>query len=229
MALVGAPFPYDVENLLSGAVSIYYSKITGGTPAGIPAGIEDVIDMVAPYATQTGWTALGATKEAFTYGRGIETEGLEIQQVAGQILEEITSIDRTLTVSMAEFNPFGFQLMENAPSVATIAAAVGASAQKKVAFGSFASVDRYRFAFISRKPKAAGVVIEPTTLKQRGRFVMGVAYQAQLSADEIEMEQGKGELTAVELAFSLFPESTIAQPEGQEVGAWYIEDAGTIT
>ncbi len=228
MALVGFPFPYNIENLLSGAVSILYSKITGATPADIPEGIEDVVLMEAPYTVQTGWTWLGATKETFTYNRGFSTEGLEIQQVAGNILEELTDINRSITVSMAEFNPFGFQLMENAPEIETLVAAAGVSAQKRIAFGSFSSLDRYRFAFISRRPKAAGTVTESDSTTIRGRFVMGVAYQAQLQADEISMEQGKGELTASELAFTLFPETTEAQPEGQEVGAWYLEDAGVI-
>lgn len=225
MALVGHPFPYDIKNLLTGAVSIYYAPLA----TAIPADISDVILMEAPYTVQAGWTALGATKEPFTYSRSFDTEGLEIQQTNVVIFEEITDITRTITVSMAEFNPFGFQLMENAPSVATIAAAAGASAQKKIAFGNFTSTERYRFAFLSRRPKGAGVVTESDATTERGRFVMGVAYDASLQADEIEMEQGKGELTAVELAFTLFPESTVAQPEGQEVGAWFLEDEGTIT
>jgi hypothetical protein len=210
-------------------VSILYSKPgdgTGGTTL-IPDDISDVINMVAPYTAKSGWNYLGATKESFSYSRGFDTEGLEIQQVAGNILEEVTSIERSLSVSMAEFNPFGFQLMENAPSVATIAAAAGASAQKKISFGNFSSAERYRFAFLSRRPRAAGDVTEPGGTK-RGRFVMGVAYNAQLAADEIEMEQGKGELTAVEIAFSLFPESAVVLAEGQETGTWLLEDSGTI-
>ncbi len=228
MALVGYPFPYNIENLLSGAVSILYGKPTGAGAAAIPTNVSDVISMSAPYAAQTGWTYLGATKESFSYSRGFDSEGLEIQQVAGNILEEVTSIARSIKLSMAEFNPFGFQLMENAPNVATIAAAAGKSAQKKIAFGNFTSVQPYRFAFISRRPLQSGVVIEPLTAKNRGRFIMGVAYNAQLQADEIEMEQGKGELSAVELAFSLFPETTTPQPEGEDAGSWYLEDAGTI-
>lgn len=224
MALVGAPFPYDINNLLSGAVSIYYGP---AATTAIPVDISDVILMEAPYTVQTGWTPLGATKEPFSYSRSFDSEGLEIQQSTSVILEEVTDITRTITVSQAEFNPFGFQLMENAPSVATIAAAAGASAQKKIAFGSFTSLTRYRFAFLSRRPKAAGEVTE-TGGVVRGRFVMGVAYQGQVQADEIEMEQGKGELTAVELAFTLFPETTVAQPEGQDVGFWALEDPGTI-
>lgn len=225
MALVGGAFPYDVENLLSGAVSVYYAPITQA----IPADIGDVIDMVAPYTVKGGWTALGATKEAFNYSRSFDTEGLEIQQSNVALFEEITDISRSLTVSQAEFNPFGFQLMENAPSVATIASGANKSSQKKIAFGNFVSVTRYRFAFLSRRPKGAGIVTEPTTALERGRFVMGCAYNSGMQADEITMEQGKGELTAVELAFTLFPETAVAQPEGQEVGFWAIEDAGTIT
>lgn len=224
MALVNHPFPYDITNLLSGAVSVIY-----GDPedVDIPESIADVVDMESPYGLTTGWNWLGATSDSFTYNRGFETEGLEIQQTAGAIVEEVTDISRSIEVSMAEFSPFGFQLMENAPSVATVAAGAGASAQRRIAFGSFESVDRYRFCFLSRRPKAAGVVVEGGG-KRRGRFVMGVAYQAQLTADDVSMEQGKGALTAAGLTFGLFPETDTPQPEGQEYGAWYLEDAGTI-
>lgn len=226
MPQVGFPFPYDINNLLSGAVSILYARIAD--VAVLPDDISDVIGMVSPYTPKAGWNYLGATREAFSYSRGFDTEGLEIQQSQSAILEEVTDINRSLTVSMAEFNPFGFQLMENAPSVATVAAAANVSAQDRIAFGNFASVDRYRFAFISRRPKASGLVTEPGGLT-RGRFVMGLAYQAAMQADEIEMEQGKGELTAVELAFSMFPETALATGAGQEVGFWALERAGTIS
>lgn len=224
MALVNHPFPYDITNLLSGAVSVIY-----GDPAevDIPTRIEDVVDVVAPYDLTTGWNWLGATSESFTYTRGFETEGLEIQQVPGAIAEEVTDITRTIEVSMAEFSPFGFQLMENAPDVAAIAAAAGSSAQSRVGFGSFASIDRYRMAFLSRRPQAAGLVTEPGG-KKRGRFVLGVGYQVQMTADDVSMEQGKGALTAAGITFGLFPETTDAQEEGEDYGAWYLENAGTI-
>lgn len=221
MANTGFPFPYDVDNLLSGAVRI----LRAPAATAVPTDISDVIGMVSPYAALTGWTDLGATRESFSYTRGFDTEGLEIQQVAGNILEEITSITRSLQLSMAEFKPEHFQLMEGAPSVATIAAAANTGAQKKVGFGSFASLSRERYAFISMRPKAAGTVTEPGGAT-RGRFVMGCAYSCQLAADEIEMEQAKGTLTAVQLSFSLFPES--GQPSGQDWGAWFLEESGTI-
>jgi hypothetical protein len=224
MALVNHPFPFDITNLLSGAVSVIYAPVED---VDIPTRIEDVVSVVAPYDLEDGWAWLGATSESFTYTRGFETEGLEIQQVPGAIAEEVTDITRTVEVSMAEFSPFGFQLMENAPTVATIAAAAGSSAQKKVAFGSFASIDRYRFAFLSRRPQAAGLVTEPGG-KKRGRFVLGVGYQVQMTADDVSMEQGKGALTAAGITFGLFPETTVPQPEGEDYGAWFMEDAGTI-
>lgn len=222
MPLTGFPFPYDLNNLLSGAVRV----LRAPTSVDVPVDESDIFSPVSPYAAATGWADVGATRENFGYSRGFDTEGLEIQQVAGNILEEITNISRSINFSQAEWSPTHFQAMEGAPSVATIAAAAGSPAQKRVAFGSFASLSRERFAFVSMRPRASGVVTEPGGLT-RGRFVVGVAYSAQMAADEISMEQGKGELTAVELSFSLFPEA--GQPVNQEWGAWILEEAGTIT
>src|SRR3982750_708625 len=100
MALVGYPFPYDITNLLSGAVSVLYGTPGDGTGATVdlPADISDVVDMTAPYAPKPGWTYLGATREAFSYSRGFDTEGLEIQQSETAILEEVTGITRSITV-----------------------------------------------------------------------------------------------------------------------------------
>jgi hypothetical protein len=221
MALTGFPFPYDLNNLLSGAVRVLHAPST----TAVPVDASDIFALVSPYAPLTGWKDIGATRENFAYSRGFDTSGLEIQQVAGNILEEITTITRSLNFSQAEFAPENFQLMEGAPSIATIAASSGQSAQKKVSFGSFSSLARERFAFVSMRPRAAGDVTEPGGLK-RGRFVVGVAYSAQMAANEISMEQGKGALTAVELSFTLFPES--GQPSGQDWGCWITEDAGTI-
>ena len=56
---------------------------------------------------------------------------------------------------------------------------------------------------------------------------MGVAYQAQMSADEVELEMDKGALSAMNVTFTLFPDSVPAM--GEEYGAWFDEQAGTIT
>lgn len=227
MALTTGAFPYDIDSLLGGAVRVLYAKADGtAADPGVPGSIADVIAMKAPYAALPNWKDVGATKESFTYTRGFASEGYEIQQVAGNVLEEITSSTRTIEVSFAEFRPEILQLIEGAPSVADVAAIAGASAQKKVSFGAIRSLDRYRFAFISRRSKQSGVVHEVAADPGRGRFFMGTVYSAQLAADDVSMEQAKGSLTASGVSWTCFPEE--GEPEGEEYGAWFDELAGTI-
>lgn len=230
MLTTGA-FPYDIDNLLGGAVRIAYSLADGsaGDP-GVPATMTDVFSMKAPYALAANWEEVGATKDSFTSTRGFETTGYEIQQEPGNVLEEITANTRTIAVSFAEFRPEVLKLIEGAPAIEDIVAIAGASAQRKVAFGSIKTLDRYRFAFISRRSKQSGVVKEAAApgSPQRGRFFMGVVYSAQLAADDVSVEQAKGSLTASQVTFTCFPELTDPQPEGEEYGAWFDETAGTI-
>ena len=227
MALSGFPFPYDINNLLGGAVRIQFAVADGGTPVAVPTNQADMFAMVSPYAAQTGWVDLGATSEAFTYSRGFETEGWEIQQTAGNVIEEITGLSRTIEIPFAEFKPEHLAMIEGAPStnITTIAAAAGKSSQKKITFGSFKSLNRYRFAFTSQRSIQSGVVTEPGAVT-RGRFFTGVLFSAQIAADEVSFDQEKGTLTGVGVTFTAFPES--GQPAGQEWGAWYDEQSGTI-
>jgi hypothetical protein len=222
MAQVTGAFPYDIDNLLGGAVRVLFADPVSTT---VPTGIHDVIDMVAPYATKTGWKDFGATKESFTYSRGFDTSGWEIQQVAGSILEEVSDITRTVQLSMAEITQSGLTLFDQGVA-GTVVAATGHSAQKTVRFGSFKTPNKVRVAFVSRRHTGSGLVTEPGGAT-RGRFVLGVGYSCALSADSVDMEQNKGDLTAVGLTFRLFPES--GQTVGQEHGAWFLEDAGTFT
>jgi hypothetical protein len=189
--------------------------------------MADVIDMTAPYHAKTGWKDIGATKESFTYTRSFDTEGLEIQQSTSALFEEITSIARTIECSLAEFNPEILALVEGAESApGTVAAATGASAQKVIKFGSFATLERNRFAFISRRNKASGLVTEGAGLT-RGRLVMGLLNQAQLASDDADIEQDKGALTAAGVKFTAFPDEDVEE-SADNFGAWYFEDAGTI-
>jgi hypothetical protein len=222
MALSTGPFPYDISNLLGGAARILYAETT----TAVPADIADVISMVSPYTAQTGWTDLGATRDAFSYSRGFDTEGYEIQQVAGNVIEELTDITRSIEVSFADFRAEHLKMIENAPAVDAIDPVPLASAQKRVGFGSFSSVEQYRFAFVAMRPKQAGTVIEPGGA-ERGRFFMGVANLAQIAADEVSFELDKGTLTAAGVTFTLFPDSSEAS--GEEYGAWFDETAGTIS
>lgn len=227
MALKAGAFPYDIDNLLGGAVRILYADAAGAGAADIPVGIQDVIDMAYPYAAAADWTDLGATKESFTYTRGFETAGWEIQQEQGNVIEEITNLSRTIEVSYAEFNAANLAMIEGGGVSGTVTAAAGHVAQDRLGFGAFESLNRYRFAFISRRSKASGVVIEPGAgARERGRFFMGVVYSAQLSADDVSVEQAKGELTASGVTFTAFPEA--GEDAGEDWGAWYDEQPGTI-
>lgn len=221
MAQVTGAFPYDIDNLVGGAVRVLYAPVS----APLPADISDVIAMATPYAPVSPWIDFGATKESFTYTRGFETEGLEIQQVPGAILEDITDLSRTISVSVAELRPELLQIIEQGVIAADVAAAGPAGAQDVVKFGAFNSVTQYRVAWVSRRHQGSGTVEEAEGIF-RGRFFMGVGYRCQITADEIEYEGAKGELTGLGLSFKLFPEP--GQTYGQEYGLWASEQVKTI-
>jgi hypothetical protein len=221
MTYTNFPFPYDIGNLLGGVVRILFAPLTQA----IPADISSVIDMVSPYAPKSGWVEVGATKESFSHESGFDESGLEIQQTPDEVLEEMTAVSHTINVSFAELNPQNLQLIQGAPNIATIAAAAGKSAQKKVAFGGFQSRKNYRWAWISRRSIDSGIVVEPGG-KERGRFFMGTAYRGKLAADSHTFEQNKGDLTAVGVGWKVSPEP--GQVEGEEHGAYVDEQAGTI-
>lgn len=216
MAPVTGAFPYDIDNLLGGAVRVLYAPVT----TALPDDIADVIAMTTPYAPMTGWKDFGATKESFTYTRGFSTEGLEIQQVPGAILEDITDLSRTITVSVAELRDELLAMVEQGTVGTDVAPATGAGGQDIVKFGAFNSVTQYRIAWVSRRHQGSGTVAEGAGVV-RGRFFMGVGYRCQITADEISFEGAKGELTGLGLTFKLFPEP--GQTFGQEYGLWASE------
>jgi hypothetical protein len=170
MAQKQGAFPYDIDNLLGGAVRILYAPLTEP----VPASIADVIDMTFPYAPGGTWVDVGATKESFTYTRGFETEGYEIQQEQGNVIEEITNLSRTIEVSVAEFRPEMLALIEGGGIESAVAAASGSSAQDRLGFGAFESLDRWRWAFISRRNKVSRAHARPVL---HGRALPGPAFR----------------------------------------------------
>lgn len=221
MAQVTGAFPYDIDNLVGGAVRVLYAPVS----APLPADLQDVFETAAPYAPVSPWVDFGATKESFTYTRGFDVEGLEIQQVPGAILEDITDLSRTISVSVAELRPELLAIVEQGTVTTDVATTATSGAQDIVKFGSFNSVTQYRVAWVSRRHQGSGTV-EETADVTRGRFFMGVGYRCQITADEIEYEGGKGELTGLGLTFKLFPEP--GQTYGQEYGLWASEQVKTL-
>lgn len=220
----GYPFPYDINNLVGGAVRIVYAP---ADTAAVPADITDIAAMVAPYALEPDYDEFGATSEGFEITRGFDTEGWEIEQETGAVIEDVTETTRSLTIPIAELHPATLKIIEEQSGTTAIAAAAGKGAQTKVSFGAIQDPTRYRIAFIARRKKASGIVTEPGGSK-RGRFFAGVAYQAQIAADDVSYEFAKGSLTAVGLTMTLFPDGTIAAGQ-DKYGAWLDEAAGIIT
>lgn len=225
MPLTTGPFPYDINNLLGGAARVL---LVPYADAPVPVDPSDIFAQVSPYVAVDPWTDMGATREAFQYGRSIDVGGYQIQQVQGNVIEEITNVARTVQVSMAEIGPEGLKIIEQQPSTEAVAAAAGQSAYTKLAFGTIADLQRYRVAFVARRSLAAGEVAEGATAGaiRRGRYMVGVGYNVAISADNVQLQMARGELAAAQVTFSFFPEPTVTQ--GQEYGAWFDEAVGTI-
>lgn len=220
--------PYDITKHFVGSVRVVYAPITEA----IPANLADVTALVAnagAYALAGDWEDFGTIPDGeevvATHGR--DSEGIAIENDNGNLYEEITDVTRGLKVTLAELGPEVLQILENAPSIDTIAAAAGKSAQKGVPIGSYASLARYRVGFIGKRPIEAGVVTEPVTLKERPRLGGYFLNRCTLASDDQDITFGKGKLAQAEVAFTAFPEPGVAAEESY--GTWLLEDAGTIT
>lgn len=221
MAVIQGAFPYDLDHILGGRARVLFAE----TSQALPTKLNDIINIQTPYAPAAGWTDFGATSEGSSYNRDMDSEGWEIEQATGAIFEEITEVNRSLDITMAEVKPETLQILENAPSISSIAAVAGTNtAQKAVKFGGFTVVARKRVAFIAQRNIGSGKIVEATL--ERGRFVAGVLYNVGIAAEAAEVGFEKGNITGMPVTFSSSPES--GQPSGQEFGTWITEDAGTI-
>lgn len=223
MALVHGAFPYDINNLLGGAVRVLLAPYVVGD---IPASPLEAFDQVSPYDANTPFVDLGGTKEDFSYGRNIDVSGYQIQQLQGNVIEEVTDATRTIKVSMAEIGAKGLEIIEQSAAPEDIAAATLTSAYEKVSFGTISDLKRYIAVFVARRSQASGLVLEGAGGLKRGRFVVGVGYNVAISADNVEVGIGKGNLAAAQVTFKFFPEPSFDQ--GEEFGGWFFEKAGTI-
>lgn len=173
--------------------------------------------------TANGWRDFGATREAFNYGRNVAAQGQQIQQVSADVLEEVTDVQRTAAVSIAEIRPELLAIIEEG-SIST----AESETYDVVSFGTIHELTQYRIAFVARRNKQSGIVTETSTSKSRGRFVVGLGFRTQLSADNVQMGMAKGELASATVTFRFFPETSGVQTEGTEFGQWFIERERTI-
>lgn len=230
MTLVTGTTPFDADYILSGAVRIAYAVPgTGTVPVGsaaVPTSLSDIMDLSAPYALKAGWKYIGATTENPNYTRSFETEGVEIQEYKGNLFEEVTEVSRTMEFTAAEFREEILRIVESAGPATTVAAAAGSSAQKVIKFGSFESPDRYRWVFVAQRPKTSTNAVTEPSGKTRGPFVACVLYQGSISADDAQMEFGKGQVAAAGVTIQGFPEGGLSGEVA--AGAWFLESPGTI-
>jgi hypothetical protein len=231
MTLQTGPFPYDLDNLLGGRARVLYAVADGATPQAIPTKLNDIFDQVSPYAAKAtpspGWLEAGAARDAASYARGLSTSGYEIQQVTGPVMDEITDVGRSITVSLAEIKPAFMKILEEGQAIEAVAAAAGYSAAQRVAFGTITDLSRFRIALVAQRKIKSGVVTEPTGSIKRGRFVAVVLHEVTISADDAGVEWDKGNLVHIPLTFTAYPAA--GQAAGKEYGIWLDETAGTIT
>ena len=222
---VQGPRPYNIDHLLGGAARILVSDDDTALPA-LPTALEDVIDNIFPYAPVTGYVDFGATKEGASYSREISSEGYEIQQATGNVLEEITEVARTLTVSIAEFRKEHFKIMEESAAVETVAESATSAPQDIVKFGGITDLTHRRMVAVGMRSKQSGVVKESAT-RSRGRFLALVLYDVALAAESTEVPLEKGSLAEMPIAFKSFPVG--GEEAGQEHGFWLDEGASDFT
>lgn len=223
MAVTGA-LPYDLTHLTGGGARVLWAQ--SSSPA--PEEPKDVFSPIYPYTAvvANGWKDFGATNDKLTITRDMNDQGWEIQQASGAVLREIDEVNRQIEGSFAELSPSLLQMIEEANAIETIAAVPGTQRQiKRVKFGQITELSRYKLAVVVRRKKASGQVTEPGG-RTRGCFVSYVAHAAEFSADNVDVEFEKGNLTGAGIKFDLFPDSS--RSEGTEFGSWLVEEAGTI-
>jgi hypothetical protein len=147
-------------------------------------------------------------------------------QTTGQVFSQITDQDRTMQVPIGNITAENLQMIEDAPSIDTLAAAAGSSAYKRINFGSIDELTHYRVAFAARYPREAGVVVEPVGGIKRGRWFIVVLYDVTLQAENVQGAIGRGDLMNMTITFKGYPADGLT--EGKEWGDHWLEQAGTI-
>lgn len=211
----------NINKLLSGACAIAVTPVATAAPTNI----ADIIALVGDPDIDADWDLLGATKGGAEYGFDVKSTELTIDQRSVAVFEDIDDIARSFKTEIAELSMENWKMLEQAGSIATIAAASGTSAQKVVRSGAFDEFDRYRVAFIAQRRKSQGVVTEPGGAT-RGCYVVGVLYSAAIAATSSSTKFDQGALATRAVEFKAFPDSTLTA--GEDTMALFEEQPGTI-
>lgn len=231
MAVTGGRTPYDKTNAAAGPARVLWAD-----PADVDiADVDDLYSIVpgvadanGEYPAVAGWNDFGLAADAPSYTHDKDTEGLEYQQTAGVLFEQISEITRSFTAQIAEISPENLKIIENADTIETIAAAANKAAQKKVAFGLYENFKQYRIAMVMYRPTGAGTITEPAPSgRTRPPAVALVLPLVSLAAEGTDVEVDRSDPVNAEVEFTVFPEPTLGSNE--EHGFWVFEQSGVIS
>jgi hypothetical protein len=221
-------FVFDETYFVNGQGRLLFSELGTDSDVAVPAGPVDIFAQVSPYAPATGWVDLGATNAPPVYDRDVALTEWKIQQILTPVLEIPQAITRTIKMPAAEFaRPDLLQMFENADAPTAVAAATGASAYAAAPFGQFTDLNQYRVALACFQPLEAGAVVEGTDGPVRPRLVVQVFYRCSLTAESVSVTYEQAGMVAADITLKCYPEPD--QPQNQEHGTYFFEDAGTIT
>lgn len=225
--VAGGLYPYDQAGALTGPARVLWADIAQAVPVDMYDVIPGVATAGGEYVAKTGWNDFGLAADAPQYSHDKDTSGLDYENVAGSLFEQISEIARSLTAQVAQIDAANVKLFENANTIQTIAAAAGKAAQDKVAIGSYRALRQYRIAMISYRPDGAVDIVEPAPSgRTRPAAVALILPRVSLAAEGTDLEWSRGDPVNAEVQFTAFPEPTLAT--GAEHGFWIFEKAGTI-
>lgn len=226
MALGGGRTPYDPAGALTGPARVLYAPITAAVPADLWDVVPAIRDGSGEYPAVGDWEDFGLAADAPSYSHSKDVEGLEYQQPAGVLFEQISDITRTITVQIAQIDPANMRIVENTQAAnEAIAADANQSALTQVRFGLYDEFVSYRVAMVGFRPSGAAVVQEPDGYV-RPPAVALILPNVRLSAEDSEITMERGEPVNAAIQFTVFPEDTL--DAGEEHGYWVFETAGTI-
>lgn len=181
---------------------------TGGTAAPV-TDIEDILDRdeldpVSP------WIYVGASREGqgSSYEQAVATSELRVDQDTAAVFENISSVDRTITLQWAEFSPDKLAILEESE-------VTNPSDLWRVDGSSFTTRSRYRVALIGRKEPGQGQDITISDDSVRGELIGVVLQNASISAGSLSWELQRGQLANTAVTLKGYPD-----PVTNTVVAW---------
>lgn len=159
------------------------------TTQAFPTQISDVID-TTDYDAASGWTDVGATTGGIVITRGFDTEGFTVDQVVGDLGEDITGWNNSIETSLAETSLENFDLAWVGGSIST------SGNERKLTFGDPANVPQKKLAIL---------------FQDRYGFIRLYAFRlVQRAGDDSALTHEKGgDPLALPILFRAFPDTTV--------------------